>query len=259
MDVNKIISIATEAGRVMLQNGGETYRVEETISRICEAYLIKNSDSYVTPTGIMVSATDIYGNNVSIIKRIRNRNIDLEKISSVNDLSRNIKSKGITADEFLEQLKIIENQPRYGYKITILASAFIAAFFTLIFGGSHGDFLASFFIGGIIQSITIYASKLDINSFFVNIIGGMVSSTLAILFVIIGISSSIDKIIIGSIMLLVPGIAITNAIRDTIAGDLVAGLARSAEAMLIAVGIAVGSGIILSFWFLYGGGLFIWY
>lgn len=257
MDVNKIISIATEAGCVMLQNGGETYRVEETISRICDAYLIKNSDSYVTPTGIMVSATDIYGHNISIVKRIKNRTIDLEKISQVNDLSRSIKSKGMTADEFLEQLRRIAKEPRYGYKITILASSFIAAFFTLIFGGSYGDFIASFFIGGIIQSTTIYASKLNINSFFINIIGGMISSILAILFVTIGISSNIDKIIIGSIMLLVPGIAITNAIRDTIAGDLVAGMARSVEAMLIAVGIAVGSGIVISFWFLYGGGFFI--
>ncbi|MBU5590962.1 threonine/serine exporter family protein [Clostridium sp. MSJ-4] len=254
MDVNKIIFVATEAGRIILENGGETYRVEETILRICDAYLIKNADSYVTPTGIMVSATDKYGHNISIIKRIKKRTVDLEKISQVNDLSRSIKLKGMTADEFREELKKIENAPRYSYRITILSACLIAGFFTLMFGGGFGDFIASFLIGGIIHSVSIYASKLNINAFFINILGGMLSALLAIIFVSIGISSDIDKIIIGSIMLLVPGIAITNAIRDTIAGDLVAGLARSVEAFLIAIAIAVGSGIVLSFWLLLSGG-----
>ena len=56
-------------------------------------------------------------------------------------------------------------------------------------------------------------------------------------------------------MLLVPGLAITNAIRDTIAGDLVSGIARAVEAFLTAIGVAVGTGVILSFWINTFGGL----
>lgn len=255
MDINKVLHMATEAGKIILENGGETYRVEETILRICSAYNIKAAESYVTTTGIMVSVSDVYGNTISLVKRVRKRTVDLEKISKVNDLSRSIKTKGLTTDEVIEELRVISSAERYDIKTTLFFASIVASFFTVLFGGSWSDFISSFFIGGIIKLVTIYASKFDINDFFVNILGGIIAASLAILSVKLGFSNSMDKIIIGSIMLLVPGLAITNAIRDTISGDLVAGLARTLEAFLIASGIAIGTGIILRLWISYSGGM----
>lgn len=255
MDVNKIVHMATEAGKIILESGGETYRVEETILRICTAYNIKNADSFVTPTGIMVSVTDDYGHTISLVKRVKKRTVDLERISKVNDLSRNIKTKGLTSDEVIEELKKIELSKRYKNITTIIFSSFVTASFTVLFGGNIRDFIASFFIGGTIRYTSIYAAKLNINDFFVNILGGMIAAFLALIAVNLKIADNMDTIIIGSIMLLVPGLAITNAIRDTIAGDLVSGLARALEAFLIAMGIAVGTGIVLRLWFLYSGGI----
>ena len=100
----------------------------------------------------------------------------------------------------------------------------------------------------------ILFSKFKINDFFTNIFGGALSALVALTSVKLGLASSYDNIIIGSIMLLVPGLAITNAIRDTIAGDLVAALSRALEAFLIAVAIATGSGTVLALWFKYIGG-----
>ncbi len=255
MDMNKIIHIATEAGKIILENGGETYRVEETIVRICNAYNIDDAESFVTPTGIMVSATDNYGNTISLVKRVKSRTVDLEKISKVNDLSRNIKTKGLTSDQVIVELKKIDGIERYDNLTTVFFSSLAAASFTLIFGGNIKDFLVSFFVGGTIKYMTVFASKLNINDFFVNILGGMIAAFLAIVSINLGLADNMDKVIIGSIMLLVPGLAITNAIRDTIAGDLVSGIARILEAFLIAVGIAVGSGIVLRLWIIYSGGI----
>ncbi|WP_027634083.1 threonine/serine exporter family protein [Clostridium hydrogeniformans] len=254
MDVNKILHIATEAGRIILENGGETYRVEETIFRICTAFNVKDCDSFVTPTGIMVSITDNFGQTISLVKRVRGRTVDLEKISKVNDLSRNIKSKGLTSDEIKEALMEINNEKRYGLNTTAFFSATAAAFFTLLFGGDINDFFVSFLIGIIIKLSSSFFSKYKINEFFINTFGGAITAIIALLSIYTGIGHNLDEIIIGSIMLLVPGLAITNALRDTIAGDLLAALARALEAFLIAVGIATGTGVVMKFWFTYIGG-----
>jgi uncharacterized membrane protein YjjP (DUF1212 family) len=258
MDINRIIHIAANAGRIILQSGGETYRVEETILRICNAFGINNADSFVTPTGIMLSAADEYGQTISLVKRIHFRTVDLEKISKVNDLSRNIKNQGYTLEYVEHELDKIESLKKYSLRTILISSCFGAAFFTLLFGGNIKDFFASFIIGGIIKYVTTVLNRVNINDFFINIVGGSVASLLAIFFVYIRLGAHIDKIIIGSIMLLVPGLAITNAIRDTISGDLVAGISRAVEAFLIAAAIAIGSGLILRLWFIYSGGRFTW-
>ncbi|MDF2880875.1 MAG: rane protein [Clostridiaceae bacterium] len=254
MDINRIMHIAAEAGKIVLENGGETYRVEETINRICHAYNIENTESFVTPTGIMMSATSEFGQTISIVKRIKVRTTNLEKISRVNDLSRNIRIKGYTLEYVENQLSKIDEVKKYSNKAIVLFSCIGAGFFTLMFGGSFRDFIVSFIIGGTITTSTILLNRFQTNSFFINIVGGALAALLALVSVRFNFGSSVDKIVIGSIMLLVPGLNITNAIRDTISGDLVAGISRGIEAFLVAVAIAVGTGIVFKIWFLANGG-----
>lgn len=254
MDINKILHIATEAGRIILENGGETYRVEETILRICTAFGIDDCDSFVTTTGIMVSVSDGFGQTTSLVRRVKFRTVNLEKISQVNDLSRSIKINGLTADEVKEKLARIEEVPRYGEALSNFCGALAAASFTLLFGGSINDGIVSFFIGLLLKYTCSFMGKYKINDFFINLFGGGLTALLTLISTYLGFGHNVDTIIIGSLMLLVPGLAITNAIRDTIAGDLLASLARALEAFLIAVGIATGTGIILKIWFTYIGG-----
>jgi uncharacterized membrane protein YjjP (DUF1212 family) len=109
----------------------------------------------------------------------------------------------------------------------------------------------------VIKYTSYKLSLLYINDFFINILGGAISASLSLLSIKIGLAYNLDKVIIGSIMLLVPGLAITNAIRDTLAGDLVAGISRGIEAVLIAVGIAIGTGIVYKMWFSLTGGIYL--
>lgn len=257
MNINKVIQLSAEAGKIILESGGETYRVEETMIRICSAYGLLSAESFVTPTVIMISAEDKDGQIISVVKRIRSHSVDLEKISRVNDLSRNIKSKNLSVDFLQQEIKNISQLPRYSTKTTFFSSALAASSFTLLFGGNFYDFIVSFFIGIVIKFLSTVLSNININEFFINVLGGAVASILALLSVKLHIACNVDKIIIGSIMLLVPGLAITNAIRDTIAGDLLAGISRVAEAFLVAVAIAVGSGFVLKLWFNFFGGTII--
>jgi Uncharacterized conserved protein len=252
--MSNISYLAVEAGKIILENGGETYRVEETINLICRSYKIKNADSYVTPTGIMFSAEDEYGNNLSIIKRIKHRRINLEKVAMVNELSRKVQEKVLSSEEFENELAKISSSKSYSNLAFILSSSLAAFSFTLLFQGNIYDALVSLLIGAMLRINMIFSSDYDVNDFFINVIGGIITSLTALIFCSQFNTLSLDKIMIGSIMPLVPGVALINSIRDTIEGDLVSGLARALEATLVALAIAVGTGIVIKLWaFIFGG------
>lgn len=254
MDINKLVDLTSFAGEIMLENGAETYRVEETIERMCSAYGVQKVDSFVTPTGMMISITDVNGKTYSKVTRVKYRKVDLDKISRLNDLSRQICSKNLSLDVVEDYLINIKNGQGYEQNLVIFCSAISAGFFTLLFGGDFNDFYISMVIGFIIQILSKTLSKIGTNSFFINAIGGAAASFIALISTALHIGTNTDKIVIGSLMLLVPGLTVTNAIRDTIAGDLVAGTSRIIESFLIAIAIAVGSGLVFSFWISYFGG-----
>lgn len=255
MDTNDILDIAVDAGKIMLQNGGETYRVEETMIRISLALGLKNADGYATPTVIMLCCKDETGSHISVVKRILFRTFNLDKISKINNISRNIEKNHLNACDVKKELNNIDNETAYSNKVTTLFSALAAGIFTLLFGGNYTDFFIAFVIGGIIKSTSIFLYNYKVADFFIDIVGGAEASLIAVLAFKLGLTHHYDKIIIGSIMLLVPGLAITNAIRDTINGDLVSGISRAIEAFIIAIAIAVGTGMIFKIWQIFLGGV----
>lgn len=245
MDLNKLLNISTLAGKIMLESGAETYRVEETIVRIGLSFGVDNAESFVTPTGIIASLTQD-SQTVTLVRRIKSRGVDLNKIDLINNLSRQVQSQSMTLDELNTELIHISNGNRYSNALTLFSSCIAAGCFAIMFGGNIKDFFSAFIIGACIKVMAAICHKLDINEFFINCIGGGLCALLAIILMKLNICSNLDKTIIGSIMLLVPGLIITNAIRDTIAGDFLSGITKAAEAFLVAISIAVGTGAILS-------------
>ena len=59
-------------------------------------------------------------------------------------------------------------------------------------------------------------------------------------------SLNADKTIIGVIMLLIPGMAITNAVRDTLIGDTISGVTKLADCLVWAAALAAGIMIAIS-------------
>ncbi|WP_368487782.1 threonine/serine exporter family protein [Clostridium sp. BJN0013] len=253
MNIDKIVNLAAHAGKIMLESGAEIYRVEETITRIGNSYSIFSIDAFVTLNVIIVSASNEYGETISVIKRVRHRTLNLEKISRVNTLSRNIKDNNYSLYKVEIKLCKIECSSPYSFKATLLFSGTATAFFCLAFGGNIKDSLVSFFIGLLINLTSRSLNFLRANEFFINILCGSIAALIALISIKYNIGSNRDTIIISSIMLLVPGLSITNAIRDTIAGDLISGISRGIEAFLVAVAIAIGTGVVLKLWFVIGG------
>lgn len=245
LDSCEVLEAAVEAGRIILESGGETYRVEETILRICRAFGIAQADCFVTPTGIIATAKDETGRDITLVKSIFTRTVNLDKISCVNDLSRHIANKGTELSEVNKRLREIDSAAGYGAAVTLPASAIGAGIFTLLFGGDLRDAAVALVCGFLIQVMILFQKRIGVNDFFVNVTGGAAAAAVAVAAHRLGLAAHLNVIVIGSIMLLVPGMAILNAIRDTIAGDLLSGVSRAAEAMLIAAAIAVGTGLVM--------------
>ena len=243
MNLNQLAKTATLAGELLLKNGAETYRVEDTMNRICSQYGATIVDSFATPTLLIVSFS-YQDQLIHNIKRIHQRSVDLNKIDKINDLSRNIITRNITLEELNDALNGINKEERYSTIVTLFFASLCTFGFAFFFQGSLKDAISALFVGFIIKAITMFLEKLELNGFFVNTIGGALATLIAMALYHLQWADSLDKVIISSIMLLVPGLAITNAIRDTVSGDLLSGMSRTIEAFLVAVAIALGSGAI---------------
>lgn len=243
-EIKKLLVMSILAGKIMLRNGAETYRVEDTITRICKSRNIQYVQTFVTPTGIFLSVEhedDLF----SYIQRIKSISIDLHKIDKVNNFSREFVGSNMTVSEGMNILNSIEKVPPYKNITRFIFAGFAGGFFTLMFNGSFLDFLATFITSFFLLIVIDNIKKTPITFFLSNVIGGIFVTLFSIILFNLGIGDNINKIIIGSLMLLVPGVAITNAIRDSISGDFVSGVSRAVEAIIIALAIAFGVGVTL--------------
>ncbi|WML57550.1 threonine/serine exporter family protein [Neobacillus sp. PS2-9] len=242
-----IMEVCLLAGKIMLQSGGETYRVEDTMMRIAAAFGIHTTHSYVTPTGIIFSAEGTEPTKTKLI-RISERSTDLKKVAMVNSISRSISSGEMNINEALKQLKEIDSlDVTFPFKYQVAAASLASGCFMIMFNGGWNDFLPSMLSGGLGYLSFVYFHRFVPIKFFSEFLASFVIGLLSVLLVKLGLGDQLDKIIIGSVMTLVPGLLVTNAIRDLMAGHLVSGLSKGAEAFLTAFAIGAGIAVVLSF------------
>lgn len=243
--IDDILDIATDSGVLILQNGGETYRTEETMTTVARSLGASSSSAFVTPTVVMLTCVDSAGISHTRIQRINERTINLGKIARVNELSRRLVSSGKKADlrgtEAL--LRRISASPPHSPFSVVLATAAASFCFSLLFSGTLVEAAASAVIGALMRLVLFTVSPLGLSGFLLSITGGAVITLLSGASAVLGLAPASGNISISVLMSLVPGLAIVNAIRDIIAGDLVAGSARTLEAFIIAVALSLGASV----------------
>lgn len=239
------LALAAETGRRVLESGGETYRAEDAVVRLCRVWGFSDAECFATVTGLMVSA-GVSGTSRAVVRRIARRSVDLHRIARIAAEVSSIERTGAGPEAFRRTLDGIIAEKVHPLAVLLAAAGLSALFFTLLFGGSGRDAAAAFFVGVCIKLISSASLSRQFPDFITNIVGGAVSAALSAAAVYIGFAENLDKTVIGSIMLLVPGLATVNAIRDTIAGDLVAGVARLADAFMAAAAISLGAGFALA-------------
>ena len=250
----RILNFAVSIGELMLKSGAETYRVEDTITRILNVHAFKRVDTFVVPTGIMVT---IEGETFSLytkVARVKNRSNRLDRIERLNQLSRDYVGGKLTLEEGLDKLEEIRLAPGYSPRMVILWIGISCSFFAVMFHAGVLEFILSFFIGLGVGFLQYRLGEKQIVNFFSLFISssflGFITMFCKFIF---GDKINIDPIIIGCIMPLLPGLAFTTAVRDAIGDELISGITRGAEALLAATTLAAGIGISLSICNFIGG------
>jgi len=251
----KVLILALFAGEIMMKSGAEIYRVEDTIVRICKACKIDYAECFATTTGIFVSIDrgEEKDNTHTFIKRIKGTDINLAKISAVNNFSRDFTTTDLSIEAGFEQLKKINAEPGYGVLLRVIGALLVGMFFCPIYGGSLGDMFIAGLIACVSYLLSIFIRRLGFPDFiriFISCAGaaGMVLAAAAM-----GASDSISPVVVAATTIFLPGVAITNAARDLLSGDMLSGTSRLVEACLTAIAIAGGIGIGMQIWLLGGG------
>lgn len=250
-----LLRLALFIGELMLTNGAETFRVEDTILRICTSRGFNHINVFASPTVIIIA--DYRFDGYSFMKTIKARSIDLNKISLLNSFSRKfVATKDITYEEAMGELKAIGSTTSYSPLITYLSTGIGSAFFACLLGGNNiPNFIATFITS--ILAVMLYKKIMKLSSIaaFSSLAAASFIAFVGLLLSQLYIIGSPTTLIVGSIMPLLPGVSFIKGIRDLISGDLISGVARAFDACVTAVSIACGVGILLNIWVNLGGKL----
>ena len=242
MDDKRIANMAVLAGEIMLRSGAETYRVEDTINHILDTAGTVRTESLVMLTGIIVTIERPGEEAVTVMRRVHERGTNMHRIVEVNEISRKYSAGELSADETWEKLKNIKGR-QYTVWMYNLATVLVPTGFAPLFGGGLREIFAAAAVGIFLALLMTIGKRLRISSFILNMFcaGGVAAAAMSLKAWYPALN--MDTVIISGIMSLVPGVAITNAIRDTLRGDYISGGARALEAFVTAAAIAIGAGV----------------
>ena len=212
----KLINLALDAGEIMLKNGAETFRVQDTMKRILSTTGREKIEATAISTALIVTLPREEKGPLSMMRGVRTRTINFEKVCEVNDMSRAFVSGKISLDEAIERLKEIHQFSFYPLSIRIFGYGLISG-------------------------------KKKIPYFFGPFLGGVAAACLACLIQPHFPSAHIGTIIIGSIMPLLPGMTFAKSMRDLLEGNLISGYTKAVEALVVACSLAGGVGLTLSY------------
>ncbi|MBP1044732.1 threonine/serine exporter family protein [Enterococcus sp. BWM-S5] len=237
-EIQLLFDICLTAGRIMMENGSEVYRTEDTMNRIAANAGHPDSVTHVTVTGIFIGLRSM---PYTQLENVTERRMNLEKVAAVNHLSRQYEQQELSLLELHQKLKKVDVEtPSFPIPLQIFSAGIVSCTLMYIFSLSMQDFAAAFFVGMLGFTVSYLIKKYLKMKFMDDFVASVVIGLSAYLLVSLQLASNIDNIIIGSVMPLVPGVAITNAFRDILAGHLISGMARVTEALFVAGSIGIG-------------------
>lgn len=243
MDYDKLLNMAAELGYQLMYSGAEIYRVEESARRLLHAYGLTAPEVFAIPNCVIVSVATPEGHPITRMRRVPAHGTDIELLERCNSLCRRLCAETPPLDEAQALIFALpEKAPQYTPRQVLLGYGLAPAFFAPLFGGGLADTASAFICGLAVGICLLYGGRfIGANSFFRTAVCSAATSLLALLLVGAGLGESVDIVTIAALMVLVPGVALTNAMREIMAGDTFSGLSRTADAILIASAIALGA------------------
>ena len=240
MEFNHVLSCALDIGEQMLVSGAEIYRVEDCIRRICYAYGVVDVDVFTITSSIVLTVQQPDGERLTKTRRIEGYSTNLDRVDRLNALSREMCREHLSYEEFSGRFQDIMSRKPISHGMQAVVYGMSAAAFTMLFGGTWQDGFIALFIGAAVKGVVWLVDAVNFNRVLSNLIAAFVMSVLALLAGRWGLAQKVDMLVMGNIMLVIPGAALTNSLRDMISGDTMAGLLRFSEACIFALAIAAG-------------------
>ena len=241
MEYSKLLDLATDLGYELAMCGAETFRVEESINLVLRAYEIE-AEVFVIPNCMHISIEPIIGRPQTRMRRIGNHGNDLDGVERFTNVSRRICAEHPAPEIAAAWLKEAKQQKRNYSALLYYIGHFVSSVgFALMFGGTFTDAVLAGFCGLIIGAVNRFMNLFNTNQFFQTLAAAFPMALIAYGLGALGLANNPDSVIIGALMLLVPGLLITNAMRDIIYGDTNSGINRLVQVLLIAVAIAFGT------------------
>lgn len=241
-DDNSYMAPLHLAGRLIMENGGETYRVEETITRMGHAFGFDEVESFAVPSGIFISYRKHDGSIETAVKRVSRKGTDLTRVDAVNAVSRRMEAEKLSCEEVMTLLREIETRPPKITKLGLMAAvAMSSSGWAVMFGGGVLDLAAAFAVAFLCQGIAFGVDKAGMRSFVSTLVGSFLGTILPMLFHLAAGGLTVDATVAACLMPMLPGLAMTNALQDTLRGDMVSGISSATSAVLTASMIAGGA------------------
>lgn len=239
MDYTVLMDLVSTIASKLATSGAETYRVEESVRRICNAYGL-DARVYAIPHSLFITIMIPGHMPMTQLCRMDHLITDLEAVEHYSNLSRRICAEKPDWEEALSWLEVSNRtQKHYGFPMVLLGNVLVAFGFCLFFGGSWLDAIGSGLCGLLLGLLSRPLCRTNV--FFEKIISAFLMAFFAYGLSALGLTHNVDTAVIGALMLLVPGVLFTNALRDIIFGDTNSGINRVVEVLLIAVAIALGT------------------
>lgn len=242
MDYNALLDLATDLGYELAMSGAETFRVEESITRVLASYGVE-AEAFAIPNYLVVSIITDSGKPITRMRRIGYHGNDLDAVEKFNGLSRAFCNRKPDPKIGLQWLAMVKSQRLFYSRTMLYVGNFLGALgFALFFGGNWLDGLCAGVCGLLVGFITQFLEDMKSNPFFRTIAASFAMSLTAYTLCAMGIAKNADAVNIGTLMLLVPGLLFTNAMRDIIYGDTNSGVNRVVQVLLTAMALALGTG-----------------
>lgn len=251
----EILNLAISIGEELLKSGAEIYRVQETVERVLEAYGVQDYNVFVLTNGIFATIHENREDAGSMVRNVPIGDVNLGKVARLNQLSREICQGAYSIEDAYIQLEQCKNATSVSHMALVLSCGIGSAGFCYLLGGYFFDSLMSFFLGMLLQAFLLAAGKRHTSKFLMDILGSALVTIGGLILYILGLEIQFDRVIIGGIILLMPGVALVTAIRDLFNGDYLSGGIRLMDALLTGICIAIGVGAAVKTFQLLGGGM----
>ncbi len=242
-DPDSILTIALDICEGMLESGAETHRVEDTAERICRAYGAHRVEIFAITSLVVATIALPNGEDCTQVRRVYGNVNDLFKIEKLNALSRTICRDKPCPDEVKEEIFDIMHRSGNRCRWLKYVGGFLGAFgFTMFFGGTVFDALIAALVGLLICGLDMNRPKYLNQIAYTAIVSAIGSLLIAMIYRFLGqlLPMHSAEINIGVIMLLIPGLALGNAVRDLLCGEVVSGAVKFLQCILVAGAIAAG-------------------